>query len=81
MGINDVHAGAERGAGVVAQSTQTGEGGPGRGEVGVDYHFDIAADALESLVEDGHADLDHSALVTLIEAESGVRVADKAGED
>jgi 2-hydroxy-3-oxopropionate reductase len=43
--------------------------------------FDIAADALESLVEDGRADLDHSALVTLIEAESGVRVADHTSEE
>jgi len=38
--------------------------------------FDVVADALESLVDEGGADLDHSALVTLIEAESGVRVAD-----
>jgi 2-hydroxy-3-oxopropionate reductase len=38
--------------------------------------FDVVADALESLVDDGKADLDHSALVTLIEAESGVRVTD-----
>jgi hypothetical protein len=36
------------------------------------------ADALESLVEDGGADLDHSALVKLVEAASGVRVADAA---
>src|SRR5439155_16826544 len=36
--------------------------------------FDVVADALESLVEEGGSDLDHSALVTLIEAESGVRV-------
>jgi 2-hydroxy-3-oxopropionate reductase len=41
--------------------------------------FDVVADALESLVEEGGADLDHSALVTLIEAESGVRVRE-AGE-
>jgi 2-hydroxy-3-oxopropionate reductase len=41
--------------------------------------FDVVADALESLVEEGGADLDHSALVTLIEAESGVRVSE-AGE-
>ena len=40
--------------------------------------FDVVADALESLVEEGGADLDHSALVTLIEADSGVRVADAA---
>ena len=38
--------------------------------------FDVVADALESLVEEGGSDLDHSALVTLIEAESGVRLAD-----
>ncbi len=37
--------------------------------------FDVVADALESLVEAGGADLDHSALVTLIEAESGIRLA------
>jgi 2-hydroxy-3-oxopropionate reductase len=43
--------------------------------------FDVVADALESLVESGGADLDHSALVTLIEAESGVRLADAAAED
>jgi 2-hydroxy-3-oxopropionate reductase len=42
--------------------------------------FDVVADALESLVEEGGADLDHSALVTLIEAESGVRVADAKEE-
>ncbi len=41
--------------------------------------FDVVADALESLVEEGGADLDHSALVTLLEAESGVRVSE-AGE-
>ncbi len=40
--------------------------------------FDVVADALESLADEGGADLDHSALVTLIEAESGVRVADRA---
>jgi len=43
--------------------------------------FDVVADALESLVEEGGADLDHSALVTLIEAESGVRVADAVSEE
>jgi 2-hydroxy-3-oxopropionate reductase len=42
--------------------------------------FDIVADALESIVEEGGGDLDHSALVTLIEADSGVRVADAAEE-
>jgi 2-hydroxy-3-oxopropionate reductase len=42
--------------------------------------FDVVADALESLVEEGGADLDHSALVTLIEAESGIRVADGAAK-
>jgi len=40
--------------------------------------FDIVADALESLADEGGGDLDHSALVTLIEAESGVLVADRA---
>jgi 2-hydroxy-3-oxopropionate reductase len=40
--------------------------------------FDVVADALESLADEGGADLDHSALVTLVEAESGVRVADRA---
>jgi hypothetical protein len=34
------------------------------------------ADAFETLVEEGGADLDHSALVTLVEAESGIRVHD-----
>ena len=43
--------------------------------------FDVVAEALESLVEAGGADLDHSALVTLIEAESGVRLTDAAAED
>lgn len=43
--------------------------------------FDVVADALESLVEEGGADLDHSALVTLVEAESGVRVADAVAEE
>jgi len=43
--------------------------------------FDVVADALESLVEAGGADLDHSALVTLIEADSGVRLADAATEE
>ncbi len=43
--------------------------------------FDVVADALESLVESGGADLDHSALVTLIEAESGVRVVDAVSEE
>ncbi len=38
--------------------------------------FDIVADALESLVEEGRGDLDHAALVTLIEDASGVRVAE-----
>jgi 2-hydroxy-3-oxopropionate reductase len=38
--------------------------------------FDVVAAAVESLVDQGGAALDHSALVTLIEAESGVRVAD-----
>ena len=42
--------------------------------------FDVVADALESLADEGGADLDHSALVTLIEAESGVRVADRAAQ-
>ena len=43
--------------------------------------FDVVADALESLVEEGGADLDHSALVTLIEQESGVRLADTPAEE
>jgi 2-hydroxy-3-oxopropionate reductase len=38
--------------------------------------FDVVADALESLVEEGGANLDHAALVTLVEHESGIRVAD-----
>jgi 2-hydroxy-3-oxopropionate reductase len=37
--------------------------------------FDVVAKALESLVEQGGGDLDHSALVTLLEAEAGIRVA------
>jgi 2-hydroxy-3-oxopropionate reductase len=43
--------------------------------------FDVVADALESLVEEGGADLDHSALVTLVEHESGIRVADAVTEE
>jgi 2-hydroxy-3-oxopropionate reductase len=43
--------------------------------------FDVVADALESLVEEGGADLDHSALVTLVEHESGIRVADAVAEE
>jgi 2-hydroxy-3-oxopropionate reductase len=42
--------------------------------------FDVVADALESLVDGGGGDLDHSALVTLIEQESGVRLSDTAEE-
>jgi 2-hydroxy-3-oxopropionate reductase len=38
--------------------------------------FEIAAEALEHLVEVGRGDLDHAALVTLLEDTAGVRVAD-----
>jgi 2-hydroxy-3-oxopropionate reductase len=38
--------------------------------------FEIAAEALEHLVEVGRGDLDHAALVTLLEETAGVRVAD-----
>ena len=37
--------------------------------------FDVAAAALESLVSQGRADLDHSALVVLLEEQAGVRVS------
>jgi 2-hydroxy-3-oxopropionate reductase len=37
--------------------------------------FDVVANALESLVERGGGDLDHAALVTLLEDEAGIRVA------
>lgn len=37
--------------------------------------FDVVAQALESLVEQGGGDLDHAALVTLLEHEAGVSVA------
>jgi len=37
--------------------------------------FDVVAQALESLVEQGGGDLDHAALVTLLEQQAGVRVA------
>ena len=38
--------------------------------------FEIAAEALEHLVEVGRGDLDHAALVTLLEDAAGLRVAD-----
>ena len=38
--------------------------------------FEIAAEALEHLVEVGRGDLDHAALVTLLEDTAGLRVAD-----
>jgi 2-hydroxy-3-oxopropionate reductase len=38
--------------------------------------FEIAAEALERLVEVGRGDLDHAALVTLLEDAAGVRVAE-----
>jgi len=37
--------------------------------------FDVVADALESLVAGGGSDLDHAALVTLLEDEAGMTVA------
>ncbi len=37
--------------------------------------FDVVAQALESLVQGGGSDLDHAALVTLLEDEAGMRVA------
>ena len=37
--------------------------------------FDVVAQALESLVEQDGGDLDHAALVTLLEEQAGVRVA------
>jgi 2-hydroxy-3-oxopropionate reductase len=37
--------------------------------------FDVVAQALESLVGQGGGDLDHAALVTLLEAEAGISVA------
>ena len=37
--------------------------------------FDVVAKALGSLVEQGGGDLDHAALVTLLEQEAGIRVA------
>jgi 2-hydroxy-3-oxopropionate reductase len=37
--------------------------------------FDVAAAALESLVAQGRSDLDHSALVVLLEEQAGVRVS------
>lgn len=38
--------------------------------------FEIVADAFERLVAEGRGDLDHSALVTLLEDEAGVRVGE-----
>jgi len=38
--------------------------------------FEIAANALERLVEEGRGDLDHAALVTLLEDAAGLRVAE-----
>jgi 2-hydroxy-3-oxopropionate reductase len=38
--------------------------------------FEIAAEALEHLVEVGRGDLDHAALITLLEDAAGLRVAD-----
>ncbi len=37
--------------------------------------FAVAAGALEALVDGGRGDLDHAALVTLLEEQAGVRVA------
>ena len=37
--------------------------------------FDVVAEALQSLVDQGGGDLDHAALVTLLEQEAGIRVA------
>jgi 2-hydroxy-3-oxopropionate reductase len=40
--------------------------------------FDVVAIALRTLVEQGSGDLDHAALVTLLEADAGISVASKA---
>lgn len=41
--------------------------------------FDVVATALRTLVERGGGDLDHAALVTLLEADAGIVVASKTG--
>jgi 2-hydroxy-3-oxopropionate reductase len=43
--------------------------------------FEIAAAALERLVDAGRGGLDHAALVTLLEDAAGVRLADGTGRD
>ncbi len=43
--------------------------------------FDVAADGYERLVERGDADLDHSALLVLLEEQAGVRVATAKEDD
>ncbi len=43
--------------------------------------FDVAADGYERLVERGDADLDHSALLVLLEEQAGVRVAAAKEDD